>query len=80
MDEADFVPELSQRLDDDITGAQIIVNLRAEAAPEHLEQELRAVVAAGLAGAEGADLTIEHLEFFRPGRPEPTHRDVVAAG
>jgi G3E family GTPase len=76
----DFVPELSQRLDDDITGAQIIVNLRAEAAPENLEQELRAVVAAGLAGAEGAGLTIEHLEFFRPGRPEPTHRDVVAAG
>lgn len=76
----DFVPELSQRLDDDVTGAQIIVNLRAEAAPEALEAELRAAVAVGLAGAEGAHLSIEHLEYFRPGRPEPTHRDVVVAG
>lgn len=73
----DFVPELSQRLDDDITGAQIIVNLRAEAAPEELEAELRTAVAAS---AAGADLSIEHLEFFRPGRPVPTHRDVVVAG
>jgi len=73
----DFVPELSQRLDDEVTGAQIIVNLRAEAAPEALEEELRSVVGAPLAGAEAAQLTIDHLEFFKPGRPVPTHRDVV---
>ena len=73
----DFVPELSQRLDDDIAGAQIIVNLRAEAAPESLEQQLRAAVSAVTAEMETAGLRIEHLEYFRPGRPVPTHRDVV---
>ncbi len=73
----DFVPELSQRLDDDVTSAQVIVNLRAEAAPEELEAELRAAMAAPLSGSEGAALVIDHLEYFRPGRPVPTHRDVV---
>ena len=73
----DFVPELSQRLDDEVTGAQIIVNLRAEAAPETLEAELRAVVNGPLPGAASAELSIDHLEYFRPGRPVPTHRDVV---
>jgi len=79
----DFVPELSQRLDDEITGAQIIVNLRAEAAPERLEEALRAAVGSVVAGrpdAEAVELAVEHLEYFRPGRPEPTHRDVVTAG
>ena len=80
----DFVPELSQRLDDEITGAQIIVNLRAEAPPERLEQALRAAVTAVAEAAPGdsanLELAVEHLEYFRPGRPEPTHRDVVTAG
>lgn len=77
----DFVPELSQRLDDDITGAQIIINLRAEAPPESLEHELRLALAPDRApSAAAAVLVIEHLEYFRPGRPEPTHRDVVGQG
>jgi Ni2+-binding GTPase involved in maturation of urease and hydrogenase len=75
----DFVPELSQRLDDDIEGAQIIVNLRAEAAPEALEKHLRAAVKEVAVAMETAGLRIEHLEYFRPGRPVPTHRDVVVA-
>lgn len=78
----DFVPELSQRLDDDITGAQVIVNIRAEAAPEVLEEQLRAAIKAvscELGSSAGAPLTIEHLEYFRPGRPTPTHRDVVTS-
>jgi len=73
----DFVPELSQRLDEEVTGAQIIVNVRAEAAPERLEEGLRGALERW--GGGGEELTIEHLEFFRPGRPEPTHRDVVGA-
>ncbi|MFN0127633.1 MAG: GTP-binding protein [Verrucomicrobiales bacterium] len=76
---SDFVPELSQRLDNDVTGAQIILNLRAEAAPEQLEKELRSAVAVPLPGLAEAALSIDHLEYFRPGRPVPTHRDVVDA-
>ena len=60
----DFVPELSQRLDDDITGAQIIINLRAEAPPECLEHELRLALAPERAPSAAAVLVIEHLEYF----------------
>ena len=75
----DYVPELCQMLDDEVTGAQIIVNLRAEAPPEILAGALREALTATQAGYAGATLTLEHLEHFRPGRPTPTHRDLVEA-
>ena len=68
----DFVPELSVELEDPLQGGQLIVNLRAEAAPD----VLGAVVQAALAsGAPGVRARLDHLEHFRPGRPAPTHRD-----
>lgn len=75
----DYVPELCQLLDDEVTGAQIIVNLRAEAAPEILAAALKEALAATEARFPGTSLALEHEEHFRPGRPTPTHRDVVAA-
>ena len=71
---SDFVPELSLALEELVGSGQIIVNLRAEAAPERLREALEAAVA-GLP-VRGS---VEHLEFFRPGKPVPTHRDVVGA-
>ena len=72
----DFVPELSLELPEEITGGQLIINCRAEAAPE----TLRAAVERALAdvGAEfpGLSLQLEHSEHFRPGKPQPTHRDL----
>ena len=67
----DFVPELSADLDAPIEGGQLIINLRAEGDPE----TLRAAVETALATAP-AELaaTLDHLEHFRPGKPEPTHR------
>jgi G3E family GTPase len=75
----DYVPELCQMLDDDVSRAQIIVNLRAEAAPEDLAQALRQALAASQGKHTGVTLKLEHLENFRPGRPTPTHRDSVEA-
>ncbi|MCP5539425.1 MAG: cobalamin biosynthesis protein P47K [Akkermansiaceae bacterium] len=75
----DFVPELCQRLDDDVTRAQVIVNLRAEAAPEDLATILREALDATAAAHGRATLTLDHKEYFRPGRPTPTHRDLVEA-
>jgi len=67
----DGKPEVSHRLSEPLRNGQIIVNLRAEAAPEQLQAELRRAI-------EGETLRqllrVEHLECFRPGRPEPTYR------
>ena len=67
----DFVPELSADLDTPIDSAQLIINLRAEADPELLH----AAVQTALANApKNLTATLDHLEHFRPGKPEPTHR------
>ena len=72
----DFRPEFGQELEEPVTGAQIILNLRAEADPERLA----AIVAHAVATSApaGCRLTLDHLERFRPGRPTPTHRDGTA--
>ncbi len=72
---SDFVPELSLRLEEPVESAQVILNCRAEAAPEEIRDALHGAVAA--IQAMGISATVEHLEFFRPGKPEPTHRDEV---
>ncbi len=72
---SDFVPELSLRLEEPIQSGQLILNCRAEAAPEQIRDAVQAAVDALNTDALSAQL--EHLEFFRPGKPEPTHRDVL---
>lgn len=73
---SDFVPELSLRLEEPVESAQVILNCRAEASPEAIRDALHAAVAA-LQAATRVSATVEHLEFFRPGKPQPTHRDLV---
>ena len=65
--------ESPYRLADDLTDGELIVNLRAEGDPEHLN----AVAFDSLeqvARESGVNTAVEHSEHFRPGRPEPTHR------
>lgn len=68
----DFIPELSQELPEPILDGELVVNLRAEAAPEVLEHIVRKALAE--ATETEAIATIDHLETFRPGRPQPAHR------
>jgi hypothetical protein len=68
-------PELSHRLSDEIDEAEILINVRAEAAPEALEAALQS--AAANLRATGATVSITHCEHFRPGQPIPTHRMAV---
>ena len=74
---SDFVAELSQELPGPIRSGELIVNCRAEAAPENL----LAAVQQGLSNAgleqPGLVLRLEHSEHFRPGKPKPTHRMAV---
>ena len=72
---SDFVPELSLRLEEPIDSAQVILNCRAECPPESIRDALNNAVTA--IQHDGITATIEHLEFFRPGKPEPTHRDHI---
>ena len=70
----DFVPELSLRLEEPVERAQLIVNLRAEAAPDVLATVLREGLEAAAGEFPTLTATLDHLEHFRPGKPSPTHR------
>ena len=71
---SDFVPELGLRLDQPVQAGQLIINLRAEAAPEILQTSVRDALT-NLGGMFPALVPqIDHLEHFRPGKPQPTHR------
>jgi hypothetical protein len=55
----------------------MLLNLRAEGDPD----ELKSIAMAGL-GAIAQEMavavSVDHIEHFRPGRPQPTHRMVTA--
>jgi hypothetical protein len=70
----DFVPELSFELEAPVKAGQVIINLRAEAAPEALGSVVREGLAATTKNFPTLVATIDHLEHFRPGKPTPTHR------
>ncbi|HVR73849.1 MAG TPA: GTP-binding protein [Planctomycetota bacterium] len=74
----DRVPELAQMVSGPVRGAEIIVNLRAEADPAVLRRLLEEEVGRRPV-PEGSKLVIEHLESFRPGRPIPTHRIEISS-
>lgn len=69
-------PMLSGALDGPVRGGTLLINLRAEAAPE----DLAAAVQAGFA-ATLAEVTHEvtEMEYFKPGQPQPTHRIAAVA-
>ncbi|MCI0540622.1 MAG: cobalamin biosynthesis protein P47K, partial [Verrucomicrobiales bacterium] len=71
---SDFIPELSQTLEESVRTGQLIVNLRAEAAPAILNAALRDAMASVSQNDDGIAARIEHIEHFRPGKPQPTHR------
>lgn len=70
----DYVPELSYHLEEPLKSGQLIINLRAEAAPGVLGEAVREGLAEAAQGFPGLTATLDHLEHFRPGKPEPTHR------
>lgn len=75
----DHVPELSLTLEEPVQSAQVILNLRAEAAPEVLRDAVQNAVSQLRKTDSKMKLELEHLEHFRPGRPNPTHRFLTPA-
>jgi G3E family GTPase len=64
--------ELSHRLCEEICHAEILINLRAEAAPETLEDALRSALRE--IQQKKINVKMIHCEHFRPAAPVPTHR------
>jgi G3E family GTPase len=62
-------PELQNAFKQPLTAGSLIVNIRAESDPETLHRAVAAALAASPSQTE-----IRHLDYFRPGRPMPTHR------
>jgi Ni2+-binding GTPase involved in maturation of urease and hydrogenase len=76
----DFVPELSMALTQSVRGGRLIINLRAEAAPDVLGTAVQEALASAARKFATLRATMERLEQFRPGKPTPTHRfEKVAA-
>jgi G3E family GTPase len=71
----DFVPELSQQAADPMEAAEVILNLRAEGSPELLQSAVQAALDEVRDSHPALQITTDHLEHFRPGRPVPTHRN-----
>jgi hypothetical protein len=70
-------PELSHRLQDELTSGELIVNLRAEGDPEVLRKAVIETLASVTARICARPEVI-HMEHFRPARPSPTHRMATA--
>ena len=62
-------PELRWALEAPLAAGTLIVNLRAESAPEALRRAVEAALA-----ASGPATEIHRMDCFRPARPVPTHR------
>jgi hypothetical protein len=67
----DFVPELSFELETPVKGGQLIINLRAEAAPDVLGTAVREGLARRRKKFPTLKATVDHLEHFRPGNRRP---------
>lgn len=70
----DYAAELSLKLETPIKKGQLILNLRAEAAPEALGRVVHEALAASTRDFPTLNATLDHLEHFRPGKPSPAHR------
>ncbi len=71
---SDAQAELSHRLVDHLEDGEILLNIRAEAAPETLDHAVSASLESILKKNHHLGFRITHSEHFRPGMPEPTHR------
>jgi G3E family GTPase len=67
-------PELARRLGEPVTSGNLILNLRAEMEPSPLRQAVEGAVAEVIEHTPGAKADWRHLECFKPGKPQPTHR------
>jgi hypothetical protein len=72
----DAEPDLRESILDRVEGGALIINLRAESDPARLKEATeQALLALGPIRSR-----IDHLEHFRPARPQPIHRMIGPEG
>jgi hypothetical protein len=71
---SDIVPELTLRLEESVCSGKLVVNCRAEADPATLKAALETGLDSLRSTFPKANFRLDHIEHFRPGRPQPTHR------
>lgn len=67
-------PELTRRLGKSVTGGRLILNIRAEMDPAPLQATVEVAVAQVTERFPGVTTLWQHMECFKPGKPQPTHR------
>jgi G3E family GTPase len=72
---SDYIPELGMELQDLTLGGQLVINLRAEGEPDLLAKAFTESLEHVTGKVPALTATLEHTEYFRPGKPTPTHRD-----
>jgi len=77
--QSDAQPHLRESLPDSVRSGQLIINLRAEADPDGLREAVEESLHACATSRGDVRLRVEHMENFRPGEPNPTHRVTVDA-
>lgn len=66
--------ELARVLDAPVRGGKLLLNIRAELEPAPLKAAVEAAVAEVTEGLPCVTTIWRHLECFKPGKPQPTHR------
>jgi len=70
---SDASPEMSHALGEPLSAGELVLNLRAEGDPEHLQAAVEGALASSTGGPP-VRWRVAHLERFRPPRPVPIHR------
>jgi G3E family GTPase len=70
----DAKSEITQELTEPVISGSLIINLRAEGAPDLLHEAVTSALAVAAQRNPRLFARMEHLEHFRPGKPLPTHR------
>lgn len=67
-------PALAQGLEKPVSGGKLLLNIRAETDPAPLRAAVEDAVAEVVPRHPGRTAEWQHLECFKPGKPQPTHR------
>jgi Ni2+-binding GTPase involved in maturation of urease and hydrogenase len=70
----DREPELSHTLADPLEEGELLLNLRAEGDPTHLDAAVRLALVEVAEYGFGLTQSVTHAEHFRPSAPQPEHR------
>jgi G3E family GTPase len=70
----DAPPVMAHTLSADLDSGQLVINLRAEADPELLKNVVTQVLREVAVTGRRLETALQHSDYFRPAKPQPTYR------